>query len=193
MKIRIWADFACPFCYMGETQLKKIITENGLEDSVELEYKAYELDPEAPVVPVESMKDHFASSHDITPDEAEKEMEHIAKMASRQNLTYNMEGVKVCSTFDAHRLVKYAKDNLDDGKVVELCFKLFKANFTENLALSDRETLARIGSEAGLDSEKVLDMLAGDSYKEAVRADEAEAERRDLEYIPYLLLEDGSV
>lgn len=201
MKITIWGDFACPFCYLGETildnVLKEIFPDGSRKDSagndITIDLKAYELDPEAPETPVETMTQHFSTSHGISEDDAKTQMARITKIAARAGLDYNLEGVEVCSTFDAHRLIKYAKDNLAMGKVLELNLALFHASFVENVLLSDREVLADIAMQHGLEREEVLRMLDTDRYIEAVRADEKEADKLDLEFIPYLLFDDGTV
>lgn len=192
MKITVWSDFACPFCYMGFTVLERVAAESE-GPRPEIEFRAYELNPDAPAVPVESMKQHFMSDHGITEAEAETQMARITKMASRLGLDYNLEGVKVCSTFDAHRLIKYAQAEAAPEAVAALEAALYKANFIDNLLLSDREVLADAAATAGLDREAVAGMLASGRYADAVRADEKEAEGLDLEYIPYLRFGDGHV
>ena len=157
MKITIWSDFACPFCYIGETQLENVlrdkgmIREDGSLEGVELCFRAYELDPAAPKVPKATMAEHFASSHDLTEAEALSQMDRITRMASRVGLEYNLAGVQVCSTFDAHRLMKYAIAEGDPAMALRLQFALFEANFKQCLCLADREVLEDIAARAGLD------------------------------------------
>lgn len=193
MKIEIWGDFACPFCYMGETTLEKVI--EGLKDgeNMEIVFKAYELDPKAPVKPVQTMTEHFMSEHKQTEEEAVKQIEHITKMASRVGLDYNLKDAQVCSTFDAHRLMKYAKDNTSPENVVKLNFALFHANFIENKLLSDRKMLKAIGVSIGLDGNDIDAMFESDKYTDAIRQDEAELEEKKFDYIPYMLFDDGQV
>lgn len=193
MKIEIWGDFACPFCYMGETTLEKVIGDLGLGEKVEIEFHAFELDPKAPVKPVQTMTEHFMSEHKQTEEEAVKQIEHITKMASRVGLDYNLKDAQVCSTFDAHRLMKYAKDNISPENVVKLNFALFHANFIENKLLSDRNLLKEIGETVGLNGNGIEAMLNTDSYTDEIRQDEAELEEKKFDYIPYMLFDDGQV
>lgn len=193
MKIKIWGDYACPFCYMGETTLEKVIEDLGLKRKVEFEFHAYELDPKAPAVPVQTMTEHFMTEHKQTEEEAVKQIEHIAKMASRVGLDYNLMDAKVCSTFDAHRLMKFAKDNATQEKVVRLNFALFHANFIENKLLSDRKVLKAIGVSIGLDGNDIDAMFVSDKYTGAIRQDEVELEEKKFDYIPYMLFDDGQV
>lgn len=195
MKITIWGDFACPFCYMEEYMLENILKEKSQlgEDNIEVIFHAYELSPEAPVIPVESMEQHFVSEHGITSEEALERMGKITKMAARAGLEYNLAGVQVCSTFDAHRLMKLAYDVADSATAVKLNFALYHANFIENRRLSDHAVLREIGLSAGLDAKDIEAVLASDKYGDLVRADEKEADEFGLEYIPYMKFDNGVV
>ena len=193
MKITIWGDFGCPFCYMGEKQLDDTISLLVLESATEIEYRAYELDPEAPEIPVETMTEHFMSTHGISEEDALKQMEHISRMASRAGLEYNLRGVQVCNTLDAHRLMKFSAATASPGTTAKLNFALFHANFVENLRLSDRNVLCDIAEKNGLDRSEVKKMLESDRFITEVREDEKALDARDYEYIPYLLFEDSEV
>lgn len=194
MEIKIWGDFACPFCYLGEAQLEKIIKESGKEDNVKIRFMAYQLDPEAPIIPVESMTEHFMSDHDLTEEEAKSQMERITKMASRAGLNYNLPGVQVCNTFDAHRLMKYAQDSASQVIVEKLNFKLFHANFIENLRLSDHGVLLTIAEMCGLDRNSVETVLGSEMYADQVREEvKALNENEDYEYVPYMVFNDDVI
>lgn len=193
MKITIWGDFACPFCYMGETTLEKVIAGMPEGERVEIEFKAFELNPKTPITPMQTMTEHFMTEHNETEEEAIRQIEHITKMASRVGLDYNLKDAKICSTFDAHRLMKFAAENISSDNVVKLNFSLFKANFIDNKLLSDRKVLTEIGESVGLDGKDIEAMLATDHYTDAIRQDEAELEEKKFDYIPYLLFDDGTV
>lgn len=200
MKITIWSDFACPFCYLGETLIRQVAEEAGLrlsltaaENAIEVEFRAYELDPEAPAVPTVDLHQHFVTSHGVSPDQATEQMKLIKKMGDRAGLDYRLEGVQVCSTLDAHRLLKYAEARGDTERVLRLNFSLFKANFTDNLRLSDHDVLCRIAEDCGYDGAAVRRLLAGDEYKAAIRSDEAAADALGLELVPYMRFSDGEV
>ncbi|MDE6668341.1 MAG: DsbA family oxidoreductase [Muribaculaceae bacterium] len=194
MKILVWSDFQCPFCYMGEKMLENVLSSMELSEPVEIEYKSYQLDPLAPRVPVESMTEHFMSGHDMDVAAAEARMEQITHMASKVGLKYNLPGVKVCNTMDAHRLMKFGAQRLSPGKLKKLNFNLFKANFEDNLLLSDHNVLAEIAVTVGLEREEVRRMLQTDAYVKAVCHDQDEIDARtDFEFVPYMLLDNGSV
>ena len=194
MKITIWSDFQCPFCYIGEKILENVLGSMELTEPVEIEYRAYELDPEAPAIPRETMTQHFMGGHEMSEARAEAQMAKITRMAADVGLTYNLPGVQVCSTLDAHRLMKYAARKLTPGWLKRLNFSLFKANFEENLRLPDHDVLATLAEQAGLEHKAVLEILGGDSFAKEVRKDEAEIDARpDFEFVPYMFLENGAV
>lgn len=188
MKIDIWGDFACPFCYMVETTLENVLEKSG--DKVEIVFHAFELDPKAPAEPVQSMTEHFMSEHNLTEEEAVKQMRHITKLASHLGLVYNLKDVKVCSTFDAHRLMKFAKKNTTQENLLKLNFAIFHANFVENRLLSDRSVLKEIGESVGLDGNKIDAMFSSGEFTEEIRKDEAELDSKEFEFIPYMLFDD---
>lgn len=193
MEIKIWGDFACPFCYIGETQLEKIIKDSDKKD-VKIQFMAYQLDPEAPVIPVESMTQHFMSDHELSEEDAKKQMERITKMASRVGLDYNLAGVQVCNTFDAHRLMKYAQDSASQETVVKLNFKLFHANFVENLRLSDHGILLSIAEMCGLDRNSVETVLSSEMYADQVRSEvKALDENEDFEFVPFIVFDEDMI
>ena len=109
MNIKIWADYACPYSYMGEKQLMDIIEKLGLSDKVKIQFLAYQLDPNAPVIPTETMTQHFMDGHAYTAEQTQHLMEKITKMAARVRLGCHLATTQECSTFDAHRLMEYVQ------------------------------------------------------------------------------------
>ena len=194
MEIKIWADFACPYSYLGEKQLMDIIEKEGLADKVRIRFLSYQLDPSAPVIPVETMTQHFMDGHKFTLEETEHLMERITKMASRVGLDYKLATTQVCSTFDAHRLMEYARTVASQETVIKLNFALFHANFIENLRLSDHDVLLSIAENCGLDKTAVQTVLESDEYGDQVKAEEKEVdERKDFDLIPYMVFDDSTV
>lgn len=194
MEIKIWADFACPYCYMGEKQLIDIIEKEGHTEKVRLRFLSYELDPKAPVIPTETMTQHFMDGHEYTEEQSLHLMERITKMASRVGLDYKLATAQVCNTFDAHRLMEYAQANVSQQIAIKLNFAIFHANFIENLRLSDHAVLLSIAEKCGLDAEAVKKVLESDAYGEQVRAQEQEVDsREDFDLVPYMVFNDTTV
>ena len=194
MEIKIWADYACPFSYIGETQLMAVIKQMNLTDKVQIRFLSYQLDPNAPVVPIETMTQHFMAGHQYTAEQTEHLMERITTMAARVGLDYKLASTQVCSTFDAHRLMEYAQANASQETAIKLNFALFHANFIENLRLSDHTVLLSIAEKCGLNKDEVKAVLESDMYGDQVKAEENEVDsRKDFELIPYMVFNDTTV
>lgn len=194
MEIKIWADFACPYSYMGEKQLMDIIEKQGLADKVKIRFLSYQLDPNAPAVPVETMTQHFMDGHKFTAEETEHLMARITKMASRLGLDYRLATTQVCSTFDAHRLMEYAQAKYPQETCIKLNFAIFHANFIENLRLSDHGVLLSIAEKCGLNAVEAKAVLESDEYGDQVKAEEKEVDARpDFDLIPYMVFDGTDV
>lgn len=194
MDIKIWADYACPYSYMGETQLMEIIKEEGLTDKVKIQFLSYQLDPNAPVIPTETMTQHFMDGHQYTQEQTEHLMEKITRMAARVGLDYKLATTQVCSTFDAHRLMEYAQATVPQEMYIKLNFALFHANFIENLRLSDHSVLLSIAEKCGLDKNAVSAVLESGKYSDQVKAEEQEVDqRKDFDLIPYMVFDNTTV
>ncbi|MDE6272995.1 MAG: DsbA family oxidoreductase [Muribaculaceae bacterium] len=194
MKIQIWSDFQCPFCYMGEKKLENVISKMELTTPIEIEFRAYQINPKAPEIPAETMLDHFMDGHDITPEQAERRMAGITKMAAKAGLHYNLSGVKVCTSLPAHRLMKWAARKLSPGKLRKLNFAIFKANFEDNLLISDLNILADLATSVGIDRGETIDFLTTNKFTDSVMHDQEVIDtREDFEFVPFMLAPDGSV
>ena len=194
MNIKIWADYACPYSYMGEKQLMDIIEKLGLSDKVKIQFLSYQLDPNAPVIPVETMTQHFMDGHAYTAEQTQHLMEKITKMAARVGLDYHLATTQVCNTFDAHRLMEYVQATSSQATAIKFNFALFHANFTENLRMSDHNVLMSIAEKCGLDCAAVKAVLESDEYAAQVKAEEEEVDqRKDFDLIPYMLFDKTTV
>ena len=194
MDIMIWADYACPYSYMGEKQLMDIIGQRGLADKVKIRFLSYQLDPNAPVIPTETMTQHFMDGHAYTAEQTQHLMEKITTMAARVGLDYHLATTQVCSTFDAHRLMEYVQATSSQATGIKFNFALFHANFTENLRLSDHNVLIAIAEKCGLDSTAVSAVLESDEYATQVKTEEQEVDqRKDFDLIPYMVFDNATV
>ena len=151
MKIVYWSDYACPYCYIGETRLKKAIKELGLENEVEIETRAFELDPDAPKTVETITVDRFAKKYRLSKEEAQQQIDHISQLGIDEGIDFRYATTLYTNTRDAHRLTKLAQTKHDaalEDRVSEL---LFDAYFTRNEKLAEHDVLLRVAREAGLD------------------------------------------
>lgn len=185
MKIEYWSDYACPYCYIGETRLKNAIDELGLDDEVELEMRAFELDPTAPAEVTGDTLHRFARKYGLSLDEAAERIEEISAQGRELGIDFRYATTLNSNTFDAHRLTKYAH-NVGNTSIEKL---LFDAYFTKNLVLADHDVLLRIAEEAGLDLEAAKGVLNTDAYADEVRADEAASRALGVTGVPFFVID----
>lgn len=187
MTLTIWSDFACPYCYIGETRLQKAIEELGLQNDVQIDFRAFELDPTAPKEVTTTTPERFAKKYRLSVDDAVKQIEQISSLGRELGIDFRYKTTKYSNTFDAHRLMKLAENKYDRATVGRLNEALFAAYFTENLVLSDRSVLIDKAVSVGMDEKEVKDMLESDRYADDVRFDEREAAMRGVHGVPYIV------
>lgn len=187
MTLTIWSDFACPYCYIGETRLQRAIEELGLTDKVKIDLRAYELDPTAPKEVTTTTPERFAMKYRLSVPEAEKQIEHISELGRELGIDFRYKTTKYSNTRDAHRLMKLAETKYDRNTVEKLNEVLFAAYFTENLVLSDHEVLTKKAVSVGMDEKEVREVLNSDRYDDEVRLDEREAGTRGIHGVPYIV------
>lgn len=187
MKIEVWSDFACPFCYLGKRRLELALEEYDKKDNVEVSFRSFELDPEAKKQYDVSIHELIANKYGISVEEAKASNSQIISQAKEVGLQYNFDDIIPTNTFDAHRLTQYAKS---EGKGKEITERIFKAYFEESLNLSDHEILARLAEEIGLSKEEAMEVLASDKFTEEVRQDQKAAARYAVRGVPYFLIDD---
>lgn len=185
--LTIWSDFACPYCYIGETRLEKAIEQLGVKEDVVIDYRAFELDPDASKEVVSSTPERFAKKYRLSLDEAKEQIEQISSLGRELGIDFNYATTQYSNTRDAHRLMKLAEAKYDREVVGRLNELLFKAYFVENLVLSDREVLLAKALEAGMKEADVKEVLDTDKYDDEVRLDEREAMMRGVRGVPYVV------
>lgn len=184
MKIEIWSDFVCPFCYIGKRKLERALEQFSHRDEITVEYKSYELDPKATSNPGKSIHEIMAQKMGSTVEKAKSMNDSLANQAAKVGLTYKFDSMTHANTLDAHRLAKYAAKK---GKGKEMTERLLKAYFTDSKHIGDLETLKELAEEVGLDSSAVNTLLQTDDYRAQVRADEEEAKQIGVEGVPFFV------
>lgn len=187
MTLTIWSDFACPYCYIGETRLQKAIDELGLNGQVNIDFKAFELDPTASKEVTSTTLDRFAMKYRLSKEDARKQIEQISELGRELGINFRYADTRYSNTRDAHRLMKLAEAKYDRDVVGRLNEALFAAYFTENLVLADHEVLLAIGIEAGMKEQDIRQVLESDMYDDEVRLDEREAAMRGVHGVPYIV------
>jgi len=187
MKIEIWSDFVCPFCYMGKRRFEEALRQFEHRDAVEVVFRSFELDPNSRRDVSINLVDHLVLKYNITKAAAKANIENVTMQAKMMGLDYHMEEAIQTNTFDAHRLTHYAKTvNLMD----EITERLMKAHFTESLNIGDHEVLMTLSVEVGLNGEEVQKVLSTGQFGEEVRRDQLRARELGIRRVPNFLIDD---
>ncbi len=187
VKIEIWSDFACPYCYIGERFLASALKNLGNRVEVELVYRAFELDPSArkTETPTTALL-RIAQKYGISETQAQKFVDRVENMGKEAGLDMKYATSLKCNTFDAHCLMKLAEKTGMQAKLNEL---LFAAYFTENLLISDRNVLVDLAGRVGIDANEARDILDSNLYEKEVRLDELNAQKLAVNSVPFFYLD----
>ncbi|MCU1490636.1 MAG: FrnE protein [Acidimicrobiaceae bacterium] len=186
MKVEIWSDVVCPWCYLGTRRLEHALERVPFRDEVSVVHRSFQLDPSAPVGSTHEVAALLAERYRLSPEQVDDLQTKMEERAAQEGLEYHLEHQRSGNTFDAHRLVHLAAERGLQSEVVE---RLFRAHFTEGRSVFDHGSLAEIAAEAGLDPVEVAEVLAGDRYTEEVRADIDQARRYGVRGVPFYVLE----
>lgn len=185
MKIEIWSDYVCPFCYIGKKQLEKAIQDTGLVDQVEFVYKSYQLDPNTPTDSNKSMYEALAGKYGMSIEKAKEMTQGVAARAQEVGLTYNFDDAMVENTLKAHRIVKWAQQQGDVSQLVEV---LLHSYFIEAKRIGRDDVLLTIIEELGYDRKQAAEVLASDVFVEEVERDIQEGLQLGVRGVPFFVL-----
>ncbi|GAA4530515.1 DsbA family oxidoreductase [Nonomuraea ferruginea] len=183
MKLEIYADVLCPWCYIGKRRLTAALAQHSGRARVEVAWRSYELAPEAERTPGPTAAEAMA---EWWGEQAPARVEQIRSLGAAEGLELNLHLARPVNTFDAHRLVKLAADRDRADEMMEL---LLHAYHTEGLNVADVQVLRRLGDQAGLDGDEVRAVLAGDGYADEVRADRRRAAEHGVTGVPSLVVD----
>lgn len=193
MRIDIWSDVICPFCWIGKRHLEKALESFRTEQPdvpVEVVWRAYELDPTSPKVSgdqvTETSAQMLSRKYGMPLSEAEAGQEQMAARFEELGLTFDWRSARICSTFDAHRLAALAAEHGQADTVDEA---LRRAHFSEGRAISDPVVLREIASDAGLPADAVDRLLNGDSYTDTVQQDVDTARQIGVRGVPFFVFD----
>lgn len=185
MKIEVWSDYVCPFCYIGKRRLEQALKEMGLDGKAEIVFKAFQLEPDAPATADERMEERLAAKYGITVEEAEKMTENVVIQAKTVDLAYDFENMRPANTFNAHRLAKLAEQ---EGKGEAVAEQLLNAYFVQGEKIGTDEVLLRIAEEQGILRERAESMLQSNEFAGEVKKDIAEAGQIGIKGVPFFVI-----
>ena len=185
MKVEVWSDIMCPFCYIGKRHYEAALAKFAHANQVEIVWRSYQLDPSLPK-PASKLNayEYLAQRKGMSYEQSVAMHKNVIAMAKEAGLNYDYDKAVVANSFDAHRLIQLAKlNNLGDAAEE----RLFKAYFTEGKDMSDISTLILLGKEIGLDEKLVTDVLNSNQYTDAVNKDIQEAEQIGVQGVPFFV------
>ncbi|MGQ5640119.1 MULTISPECIES: DsbA family oxidoreductase [unclassified Streptomyces] len=185
MKVEIWADIACPWCYVGRARFNRGLAAFAQRDQVEVVHRSYELNPQAQNGDVPII-DAVAAQYGRTREQQVAREEQAASMAASVGLDFRIGGRVFGNTFDVHRLIHFARTRGVQDRLLDL---VFRVNFAEERSIYDRQTLLDVAIEAGLGAQEALRVLDDpEAHAAQVRADEHLASEIGASGVPFFVL-----
>ncbi|MED3662244.1 DsbA family oxidoreductase [Ureibacillus sp. FSL K6-8385] len=186
MKVEIWSDFVCPFCYIGKRQLEKAIDDLGYTGQIEVEFKSFILDPTTEDGQDESIYEHLSKKYGMPMDEVKKMTFGVVQRAKEVGLAYDFDQLKTANTLKAHRLAKWAYSK---GKGAEFSERVFHAYFMEGKPIGKQDVLIRLAEEAGLDGKEAEEVLNNGQFSKEVEKDIRQAQIYGIRGVPFFVFE----
>ncbi|MFI8632078.1 DsbA family protein [Microbacterium sp. NPDC077663] len=189
IKIDVWSDIACPWCYIGKRNLEKGLAataDDADAPRVEVTFHSYELSPDTPVDFDGNEVDFLSQHKGMTPEQVKPMLERVTGVAAEAGLEYRFDLLKHTNTVKAHELLHFAKEQ---GLQKEATERLMSAYFTEGRHVGRIDDLVELAADAGLDRDSARDALESGRYVEAVRADQAQAQAYGIQGVPFFVID----
>ncbi len=186
MRVEIWSDVVCPWCYIGKRHLESALERFEHADEVEVIWRAFELDPAAPVEREGEYAVRLAAKYRIPISEAEAMIERVTRAGDDAGVDFRFERARPGNTFDAHRLIHLGLDRGVQGALKE---RMLAAAFTEGRPIGRTDALVAVAVSAGLDEDEARAVLAGDRFAAEVRAEEQLARSLGITSVPFFVVD----
>ncbi|WP_020389506.1 DsbA family oxidoreductase [Kribbella catacumbae] len=192
MRIDIWSDVVCPWCYIGKRRLEQALTESG--DQAEIVWHSFQLDPSSTNDDPRPLDVRLGEKYGRGPEWGKQANAHVTTTAAELGLEFHLEDAKSANTVDAHRLLHLALELAKAGDVPadtqsRLKERFLKAYFTDGLPVGDHPTLTKLAVEVGLPEDQVADVLASTAYADDVAADQAQALAYGANGVPFFVID----
>lgn len=184
MKIEIWSDVICPWCYIGKRRFEMALAAFPQRESVRVIWRSFELDPKSPPQYPDTLVEMLARKYGVSPQQAAAMNANVTALAREIGLEYRLANARPGNTFDAHRLLHFAASRQLGDRATE---RIMHAYFCEGLAVGDRAALARLAPGFGIAESEALAMLESDAYSDKVRADETRAVKFGITGVPFFV------
>ena len=189
MRIEIWSDVVCPWCYIGKRRLEAALASFEHADEVEVVYRSFQLDPSAPATSTESIAESLGRKYGGGVAAGEQMIQRVTEVAAAEGLAFDYAHAERGSTRDAHRLLHLARDAGGSRLQGELKEALLASYFLHARSVSDHDALRKVAVDVGLDEATVTQVLDSDQYGEEVRADLAQARAFGASGVPFFVID----
>ncbi|MEX0780820.1 MAG: DsbA family oxidoreductase [Balneolales bacterium] len=186
MKVDIWSDIMCPFCYIGKRNFENALDQFEHKDDIKIQWRSFQLAPELVTDPSKNAYDYLAEKKGWTLEYTKKIHSQLESSAREVGLVYNFDTAIPANSFNAHRLSHLAARHLVQGELEE---RLFRAYFTEGKNIDDTEVLVQLGVETGLPAEEIREMLQSDLYADQVSLDINMAQQVGVQGVPFFVID----
>lgn len=184
MKVEIWSDLVCPFCYIGKRKFEQAFELFPNKENVEVVWKSFQLDPEMKTTPGESVHQYLAKRKGVSVEKAKEMGQYMSNMAKEVGLDYNFDIAVINNTLAPHRLLHLAKKYAVQNEVKE---KLFAAYYTAGKDIADTDVLIETGTSLGIPADEIQQMLQSDLYIDEVRQDQYRAQQIGVQGVPFFV------
>ena len=186
MKIEIWSDVMCPFCYIGKRNLETALAQFPARDQIQIEWKSYQLDPTMPENVQDSYTGYLSKKRNVSEAQGNEMLASVTISAQQVGLDYHFDKSIMTNSFKAHVLIQFAKSKNKGDQMEE---RLFKAFFTNGENISDVTTLIRLGVEIGLEESELAEAFTSDIFAYAVKSDIQEAQNIGVTGVPFFVFD----
>ncbi|WP_457965529.1 DsbA family oxidoreductase [Arthrobacter sp. D1-29] len=186
MKIEIWSDVACPWCYIGKRRFEAALAEFPHRDSVDVQWRSYQLDPTLPEHYDGTELDYLSTRKGLAPQQVRQMFDHVAAQARSEGLNYDFDNVVVANSFTAHRLIRLAAAHGAQDAAKE---RLLSDHFEHGKDIGSQEYLTALGKDLGLDAAEVAELFSTDKYADDVRHDFQEARALGVTGVPFFVID----
>ncbi|WP_449387311.1 DsbA family oxidoreductase [Chryseobacterium lineare] len=185
MKIEIWSDVMCPFCYIGKNNFERALEKLPFKDEVEVEWKSFQLDPTLNADETKTTFEYFKEKKGFPEAQAKQMIGQVSQMGKDAGIEFNFEKALITNTFSSHKLLHLAKKYKLADKMEEA---LFIAHFVDGRNVGDRDTLISIAQSLGLDKDEVQQVLVSEEFDNDVQNDISEAGSHGISGVPFFIL-----
>lgn len=186
MKIEIWSDVMCPFCYIGKRHFEEALEKLEYKDQIEVIWKSYQLDASIPEIVNDTYAGYLSKKRNVSETQGKEMLAAVTASAKQAGLDYHFDKTVMTNSFKAHSLIQFAKSK---GKGDEMEERLFKAFFTEGKNVSDLDTLTQLAKEIGLNENEISTAFTDDTYAYQVKNDINEAIELGVTGVPFFVLD----